>query len=86
MLFAISVKCFFVMVFFVFCWLVIERLKPVAFDIFGECKEKIEHGKGEDRGEQVGDEFFDGVYCFHVFNLMFEGYLVKDYFSDSSGG
>ena len=62
MLFAISVKCFFVMVFFfVFCFLLVERLKPVAFDIFSECKEKIEHGKGEDRGEQVGDELVEGV-------------------------
>jgi hypothetical protein len=40
---------------------VIERLKPVAFDIFSECKEKIEHGKGEDRGEQVGDELIEDV-------------------------
>jgi len=54
----------------------------VAFDIFSECQEKIKHGNGESRKEDVGDEFVDGVYCFHIFNLVVEGYLVKDYFSD----
>jgi hypothetical protein len=45
----------------VFGWLIVERLKPIASDIISKSHKQIEHGKGEDRGEQVGDKFFDGV-------------------------
>jgi hypothetical protein len=66
--------CHGVFLFFVFCWLVIERLKPVAFDIFSECQEKIEHGKDEDGKEDVGDEFVDGL---HILILVVECFLSR---------
>jgi hypothetical protein len=54
----------------VFGWLIVERLKPIASDIISKSHKQIEHGKGGDRSEQVGDEFVDGVYCFHDFHIF----------------
>jgi hypothetical protein len=54
----------------------------VAFNISSERQEKIEHGKDEDRADEVGDEFVDCVYCFHDFIVLIEIYIVEDYFTD----
>ena len=57
------------------------KLKSIASDIFSECQEKIEHWEGENRKEDIGNEFVDGVYCFHVFNVVYYSENVQIFFS-----